>query len=81
MLEGQLEVGMIIMEEEQTTSVYQSSQSTQPILLGHSMEEHTCMELSMRLEVKVTMIMAHFVQFLDTMFHVQCAMHQHEELL
>ena len=78
MLEGQLEVGILKEEEEQTTSVYQSSQSTLPTLLGHRMEGHTCMELSIRLQV---MIMDLFALSMTTMFHVQCVTLQHEKLL
>ena len=43
MLEGQLEVPMVIKEEEQTTSVYQTNHS---ILPGCRLDEHTCMWLS-----------------------------------
>ena len=50
MLEGRLEVGGVKMEEEQTTSVYQSNQRTLLTLLGHRVEEHSCMGLSMSLE-------------------------------
>ena len=50
MLEGQLEVITLRKGVEQTTSVYQNSHSTLPTLLGYRLEEHTCMELSMRLE-------------------------------
>ena len=50
MLEGQLGVIILRKEEEETTSVYQSSHSTLPTLLVYRMEEHTCMGLSMRLE-------------------------------
>ena len=51
MLEGQLEVSGLNKEEEQTTSVYQIGHRTPPTLLGHRVEEHTCMGLSIRLEV------------------------------
>ena len=66
-------------EEEQTTSVYQSSHNTLPTLLGRREEEHTCMVLSIRLEE--VMIIAHFTQSMITMYHVQCATLQHEKLL
>ena len=75
MLEGQLEVIILTEEAEQTTSVYQSSHSTLPTLLGYSLIEHTCTELNMRLEVGQ---MAHFLLFMSTMSHVQCVMHRHE---
>ena len=75
MLEGQLVVITEKKEEEQTTSVYQSSHSTLPTLLGYSLTEHTCMELNMRLEVGQ---MAHFLLLMSKMFHVQCAMLRHE---
>ena len=65
-------------EVEQTTSVYQSSHRTPLTLLGHRVEEHTCMGLSMRLQV---VIMDHFILLLNTMSHVQCVTLQHEELL
>ena len=78
MLEGQLEVSIPKKEEEQTISVYQSSHSTLPTLLGHRVDEHTCMGLSIRLQV---MIMVHFAPSMITMSHVQCAMLQHEKLL
>ena len=78
MLERQLGVIIIKKEVEQTTSVYQSSHSTLPSLLGHRVDEHTCMELSIRLQV---VIMAHFTLSMTTMFHVQCATLQHEEQL
>ena len=78
MLEGQLEVGIIKEEEEQTTSVYQSSHSTLLTLLGYRVEEHTCMGLSIRLEV---VVMDHFIRSITTMFHVQCVTLQHEKLL
>ena len=79
MLEGQLEVIGMSEEVEQTTSVCQNSHSTLPTLLGHRVDEHTCMELSIRLE-QVTLI-AHFTLSMTTMFHVQCVTLQHEELL
>ena len=50
MQEGLLEVIILRKGVEQTTSVCQSSHNTLPTLLGHRLEEHTCMELSMRLE-------------------------------
>ena len=72
MLEGQLEVGLIVKEaeEEQTISVYQNSHSTRPIPLGHKMEEHTCMVLSIRLELRV---MVHFALSVTIMSRVQYA--------
>ena len=79
MLEGQLEVNMAKVEVEQTTSVYQSSHSTLPTLLGRREEEHTCMGLSIRPEE--VMIIAHFIQSTITMSHVQCVILQHEKLL
>ena len=69
---------MVKEEEEQTTFVYQSSHSTLPTLLVYRVEEHTCMELSIRLQVG---IMVHFAPSMTTMSHVQCAILQHEELL
>ena len=71
MLEGQLEVIILKKEVEQTTSVYQSSHSTLPTLLGHRMDEHTSMELSIRLQEEQS-TMAHFSLSMTTMFHVQC---------
>ena len=50
-LEGQLEVILLQMEEEQTTSVYQNSHNTLPSLLGRRVQEYTCMVLSMGLEL------------------------------
>ena len=79
MLEGQLEVTGLKEEVEQTTSVYQSSHSTPPTLLGYSLTEHTCMELSMTLEIQGRLV--HLVHSMTTMFHVQCAMLQHEKQL
>ena len=70
MLEGQLEVINTKKEEEQTISVYQSSHSTLPTLLGRRVDEHSCMELSIRLEE--VMIIAHFIQSINTMSPVQC---------
>ena len=78
MLEGQLEVGIIKEEEEQTTSVYQSNQSILPTLLEYRVEEHTCMGLSMRLQV---MLMVHFALSMNIIYHVQFAILQHEKLL
>ena len=78
MLEGQLEVLILKKEEEQTTSVYQSSHSTLPTLLGYSLTEHTSMELSMRLEA---ILLAHFALSTTIMSHVQCVTLQHEKLL
>ena len=79
MLEGQLEAFIMRNEEEQTTSVYQSSHSTLPTLLGYNEEERTSMVLSIRLEV--VMIIAHFTQSMSIISHVQCATLQQEELL
>ena len=78
MLEGQLEVFGVKEEEEQTTSVYQNSHNTLPTLLGHRLEGHTCMGLSIRQE---TMLIAHFALSMTTMFHVQCVTLHHEEQL
>ena len=78
MLEGQLEVIIVKKEEQQTTSVYQSSHSTLPTLLGHRAEGHICMGLSIRLQV---MIMDLFALSMTIMSHVQYATLQHEELL
>ena len=80
MLEGQLEVGLIQKEEEQTTSVYQSSHSTLPTLLELRQEEHTSMELSIRLREEQASLV-HLTLSMTTMYHVQCAMHQLEKLL
>ena len=79
MLEGELEVGLVRMEVEQTTFVYQSSHSTLLTLLGCRLDEHTSMGLSMRLQV--VMIMVHFILLLTTMSHVQCVTLQREKLL
>ena len=79
MLEGQLEVGLIQKEEEQTTSVYQNSHSTLPTLLGRRVDEHTSMGLNIRLEE--VLIIVHFTQSMSIMSHVQCATLQHEKLL
>ena len=79
MLEGQLEAVILKKEEEQTTFVYQSRHNTLPSLLGYRPEEeHTCMELSIRLQV---LIMAHFAPSMTTMSRVQCVTLQHEKLL
>ena len=37
-------------EEERTISVYKNSHNTLTTLLGHSVDEHTCMGLSMKLD-------------------------------
>ena len=63
---------------EQTTFVYQNNHSTLITLLGHRMDEHICMGLSLRLEVKV---MDLFAPFINIILHVQCAMLQLEEQL
>ena len=55
MLEGQLGVFILKKEEEQITSVCQSSHSTLLTLLGRRGEEHTCMVLSI---MEVVMIMS-----------------------
>ena len=78
MLEGQLEAIKIIEEVGQITSVYQSSHSTLPTLLGYRVEEHTCMGLSITLQVG---IMVHFALSMTTMSHVQCVTLQLEERL
>ena len=63
MLEGQLEVIIGTKGEvERTTSVYQSSQSTLPTLLGHRVQEHTCMGLSMRLDLLTLGKLDHLAQ-------------------
>ena len=82
MLEGQLEVIILQMEEEQTTSVYQSSHSTLPTLLGRRVQEHTCMVLSMRLEVLLQemLVLVHLVLSMTTTSHVQCVTLQCEDL-
>ena len=66
-------------EEEQTTSVYQSSQSTLPSLLEYRMDELICMGGCMQLELR--QMQDHFALFLTTMFHVQYVTLQHEEQL
>ena len=77
MLEEQVEV--IIQNEvvHQTNSVYQSSHSILPTLLGLRLEEHICMGLSIGPEV--LQIMDHFAILIYTMSHVLCAILQHEE--
>ena len=80
MLEGQLEVCILKKEEEQTTSVYQNNHSTLATLLGHRLDEHTCMGLSMKLE-EVIMLIVHFNPYMIVMCHVQCATLQHEKQL
>ena len=77
MLEGQLEVITTKKEEEQTTSVYQSSHNTLSSLLGHRVDEHTCMGLSIR---QKTMLIAHFTLYMITMSHVPSVTLQHEKL-
>ena len=79
MLEGQLEVGIARVEVEQITSVYQKTHSTPPTLLGHRLDEHSCMGLSIRLEQ--VMLIAHFSLSITTISHVQYVMLQREELL
>ena len=81
MLEGQLEVIIVIQEVEQTTSVYQSSHSTLTTLLVYRLDEYTYMELNIRLEVLTQLKMAHLILFPNTMSHVQCATLQHKKLL
>ena len=81
MLEGQLEVLIVNKEEEQTTSVYQNSHSTLPTLQGHRLDEHSCMGLSIRLEVFTIATLAHLILLLNITFHVQCVTLQHEEQL
>ena len=78
-LEGQLEVIMPKKAEEQTICVYQSSHSTPPTLLGHRVDEHTCMGLSIRL--LQVMLIAHLFLYMIIMSYVQCATLQHEKLL
>ena len=70
MLEGLLEVFIIKKEVERTTSVYQNSHITPLTLPGYKLDEHTCMGLSMKLQMAM---MAHFALLLTIMFHVQCA--------
>ena len=81
MLEGQLEVGIIKGEAEQTIFVYQNSHSTLTTPLGYRMDEHTCMGQSMRPEVLNLKITDHLALLLNTMYHVQCVTLQHGELL
>ena len=81
MLEGQLEVIIVKEEEEQTISVYQSSHSTLTTLLECRLDEHTCMEQSIRLEVLTLRTLDHLILLLNIMSHVQCVTLQHEELL
>ena len=78
MLEEQLEVYIVNKEVEQTISVYQSSLSILPTLLGQVVLKHTCMELNMR---RQAMLMDLFTQSLITMSHVQCVTLQYERLL
>ena len=80
MLVGQLEVVILTEGVEQTTSVYQSSHSTLTALLGYRVDEHICMGLSIRLEV-LTHKTLDLSLLVTTMSHVQCAIHQHEQLL
>ena len=80
MLEGQLEVLIMKKEVEQTTSVCQNSHITLPSLLGHRLDELTCMGHCMQLEV-LGRILDHFTLFLTTMSHVQCVTLQQEEQL
>ena len=80
MLEGQLEVHIMNEEVGQITSVYQSSHNTPLTLLRYRLDEHTYMELSIRLEVLTRRTVDHFILFLNIMFHVQCATLQHEDL-
>ena len=80
MLEGQLEVIIVNKEVEQTISAYLISHSTLPMLLELRPEEHTFMELNIRLEgEKASMV--HFLHSTTTMSHVQCVILQHEKLL
>ena len=79
-LEGQLEVLIVNKEEEQTTSVYQSSHSTLTTLQGHRLDERSCMGLSIRLEVFTIATLAHLILLLNITFHVQCVTLQHEKL-
>ena len=78
MLEGQPEVFLLNKEVEQIIFVCQNSHSTLTTLLGHRVDEHSCMELNIRLQV---MIMDLFTQSINIMSHVQCATLQHEKLL
>ena len=78
MLVGQVEVGILRLEVEQTTSVYQSSQRTLLTRLGHRVEEHSCMGLNIRLEMGT---LDHLNLSISTMSHVLFAMLQHGKLL
>ena len=68
MLEGQLEANILKKEVEQTASVYQSSHSILLTLLELRLDEHTCMELSIRLEQ--VMLTAHLFLCITTMCSV-----------
>ena len=57
------------------------SYATETTLLGHRMDEHTCMVLSIRLELLTRRTLAHFNLLLNTMSHVQCVTLHHEKLL
>ena len=81
MLEGQLEVNIMYKEVEQTTSVYQSNHSTRLTLLGYRQDEHIYTEQNIGLEALTQRTLVHFNPLQTTMFHVQCATLQHEELL
>ena len=80
MPEGQLVVIIVNKEVEQTTSAYQSSHSTRTTLLELRLEEHTSMELNIRLEEEYVS-MVHLAQSITIMSHVQCVTLQHEKLL
>ena len=84
MLEGQLEVSIIKEEEEPITSVYQSSHNILPTLLGYRWGECTCMELNIKLNIKLEVIgqmtMDHSLLVI-TMSHVRCVTLQQEGLL
>ena len=79
MLEGQLEVIIVNKEVEQTTSAYQRNHNTLPTLLEPRLEEHTFMELNIRLD-REQATMVHLFLYMTTMSHVQYATLQHEEL-
>ena len=70
--------GFCLIEEKQTTSIYLSSYST---LLGYRPDKHTCMRLSIRLEVLTPKTLVLFILSLNRMFHVQCVTLQHEKQL
>ena len=56
--------------------------STPPSPLGLRVQEHTCMELNMRLDILLQeiLVLVHLVLSMTTMSHVQCVTLQHEDL-